>query len=307
MNIIGKKTWFFVISVVIIVLGVVSLAVFGLSPGVDFSGGSLTTLSFQQPVTQTELETTLTNLGYDHARVQPTGEGYYSIRTAALDEQAKVKLESDLQAKFGSLTEVGFDFVDPTVARETGRIAAIAIAFAAVGILLYIWWAFRKMPNPFRYGVVGVGALLHDVVVVVGVFSILGKVMGWEIDLMFITGILAVIGYSINNTVVIFDRIREHVRLGTSARFDVMVNDSLVETLGRSLNTGITTLIAILALMLFVGSSIENFLVVLMIGIIVGTYDSVCVAPSLLVVWQEWKSKAKEPNRVTKQVANLRG
>ncbi len=254
-DIVGKRFWFFIISAAVILVGIVSLAVFGLKPGVDFSGGSLTTLSFKLAVDQAELEHELDNLGY-HARVQPTGEGYFSIRTDPLNGEAKTKLENALQAKFGPLTEVGFDFIDPAIARETGRIAAIAVAIAAIGILLYIWWAFRKMPSPLRFGASGVIALLHDVVVVVGIFSILGRVLGWEIDLMFITGILAVIGYSINNTVVIFDRIRENVRLGVSPDFEVIVNNSVVQTLSRSLNTTITTLIAVLALMLFVGSSI---------------------------------------------------
>ncbi len=289
-DIVGKRSWFFIISGVIIVLGIISLAVFGLKPGVDFSGGSLTTLSFKQAVDQAALENELDNLGA-HARVQPTGEGYFSIRTAKLNPEAKTNLENGLQAKFGALTEVGFESIDPTIAKETKGIAAIAIVIAAVGILLYIWWAFRKMPNPVRFGASGVIALLHDVLVVVGVFSILGKIMGWEIDLMFITGILAVIGYSINNTVVIFDRIRENVRLGVSHNFETIVNNSVVETLGRTLNTTITTIITVLALMLFVGSSIETFLVVLMVGLIVGAYDSICVAPGLLVAWQKGRTR----------------
>ncbi len=285
-DIIGKRFWLFILSVVVILVSLISLAVFGLKPGLDFTGGSLTTLSFKQAPDQAALENELDNLGA-HARVQPTGEGYFSIRTAPLNADAKTKLEDALQAKFGALTEVGFDFIDPAIARETGRIAAIAVAIAAIGILVYIWWAFRKMPNPLRFGASGVIALLHDVLVVVGVFSILGKLLGWEIDLMFITGILAVIGYSINNTVIIFDRIRENVKLGISPNFDMIVNSSVVQTLGRSLNTNLTTLFPIFALMLFVGASIQNFLVILMMGIIIGMYDSVCVAPALLVVWQK--------------------
>ncbi|MDO8568917.1 MAG: protein translocase subunit SecF [Dehalococcoidales bacterium] len=291
MDIVGKRLWFFSISGVIILIGVVALMLFGLKPGVDFSGGSLTTISFKQPVDRAALESALTGLGYQ-AKVQPTGEGYFSIRTAPIDAAAKAKLESDLQAKFGPLTEVGFDYIDPAIARETGRIAAIAVVASLVGILLYIWWAFRKMPNPLLFGTSGILALAHDVIVVVGVFAILGKVLGWEIDLMFITGILAVIGYSINNTVIIFDRIRENVRMGVSSDFAVTVNSSVVGTLTRTLNTTITTLIAIWALMIFVGSSIQNFLVILMVGRIVGAYDSICVAPGLLVAWQKRSRRA---------------
>jgi len=189
------------------------------------------------------------------------------------------------------------------VATETAHNAAIAVAIAAVGILLYITWAFRRMPRPFHYGVCAVIALLHDVVVVLGIFSILGAILNWEINLMFITGVLAVIGYSINNTVVVFDRIRENLKRGISADFEAVVNNSLVETLSRSLNTSLTTLFVVLALLLFVGASIQNFAIVLLIGIIAGTYSSLFIAPTLLLVWQngEWgrlvflpRAKAKE-------------
>ncbi len=285
-DIIGKRFWFFILSGVVILISIMSLAVFSLKPGLDFTGGSLTTLSFKQAVDQVELEHELVALGYEDAQVQRVGDAY-SIRSGVLNDEAKINLENALEAKFGPITEAGFEKVDPVIAREAGRIAAIGVAAAAVGILLYLWWAFRKMPSPFRYGAVGVAALLHDVLVVVGIFSIIGKILGWEIDLMFITGILAVIGYSINNTVIIFDRIRENVKMGVSPNFAVIVNNSVVQTMGRSLNTNLTTLFPILALMLFVGASIHNFLFILMMGIIVGMYDSICVAPALLVVWQE--------------------
>jgi len=189
------------------------------------------------------------------------------------------------------------------VAAETVHNAIIAVAVAAVGILLYITWAFRRMPKPFHYGVCAIIALVHDVVLVTGIFAILGAIMGWEINLMFITGVLAVIGYSINNTVVVFDRIRENLRRGVHPDFEMVVNNSLVETLSRSLNTSLTTLFVVLALLLFVGASIQNFALVMLIGIIVGTYSSLFIAPTLLIVWErgEWgrlillpKAKAKE-------------
>jgi preprotein translocase subunit SecF len=176
------------------------------------------------------------------------------------------------------------------VAAETTRNAGIAIGIASVGILLYVTWAFRKMPNPFRYGACAIIALGHDALVVLGVFSMLGHMLGWEINLMFITGLLAAVGYSVNDTVVVFDRIRENLRLGISSNFEVVVNTSVVETLGRSLNTSFTTLITVLALVLFVGASIQNFAVVLLIGIVTGTYSSIFIASTLLIVWEkgEW-------------------
>lgn len=303
MYITGKRSLFLIISEVLILIGIIALLVFGLKPGVEFSSGSILTVSFEEEVEQPELETAMTELGYANAITQRTGEGDFIIRTQELSGEEKTALESALSYRFGTTTERGFYSVSPMVAEETARNAIIAVAIAAVGILLYITWAFRRMPRPFHYGICAVIALVHDVVVVLGVFSILGAILGWEINLMFITGVLAVIGYSINNTVVVFDRIRENLKRGISANFEVVVNNSLVETLSRSMNTGLTTMIVVLALLLFVGATILNFAIVLLIGIIAGTYSSLFIAPNLLIVWErgEWgrlillpQAKAKE-------------
>jgi len=290
LDITGKRFLFFLISGVLILIGIISLVVFPLKPGIEFSSGSMLTVSFEQEVAQSELKQELVNLGYANVIIQRTGEGDFFIRTRELTGEDKAAMESALSARFGSVTEREFYSVSPMVAEETAQNAAIAVAVAAVGILLYITWAFRRMPKPFHYGICAIIALVHDVLVVLGIFSILGAILGWEINLMFITGILAVIGYSINNTVVVFDRIRENLTKGISTDFEVVVNTSLVETLSRSLNTSMTTIFVVLALLLFVGASIQNFAIVLLIGIVVGTYSSLCIAPTLLVVWQrkEW-------------------
>ena len=193
-------------------------------------------------------------------------------------------------AGLGPLEVKEFDAVSAMVATETTRNAAIAVAVAAIGILLYVAWAFRRMSHPFRYGACAIVALLHDTLVALGTFSILGGMLGWEINLMFVTGILAVIGYSVNNTVVVFDRIRENLTKDQKSDFELVVNNSLVETMSRSLNTSLTTLFVVLALFLFIGPAIQNFAVVLLVGIVAGTYSSLFIAPSLLVVWQkgEW-------------------
>jgi preprotein translocase subunit SecF len=289
-NIIGKRFWFLLISEAVILIGIIALGVFGLKPGIEFSSGSLLTVSFEQPVDQAELRQELVNLGYPNVIIQRTGGGDFFIRTQELTAPEKTALEDALTAKFGPLTEKEFNSVSPMVAAETTHNAAIAVAVAAVGILLYITWAFRRMPRPFHYGVCSIIALVHDVLVVLGVFAILGAIFGWEINLMFITGVLAVIGYSINDTVVIFDRIRENLSKGISPNFEAVVNTSLVETMSRSLNTVLTTLFVVVALALFVGASIQNFAVVLLIGIISGTYSSICIASPLLLVWErgEW-------------------
>jgi preprotein translocase subunit SecF len=290
-NIISKRFWFFLISGVIILIGVISLGVFGLPSGIEFSSGSILTVSFEQPVGHDDFQDEIHNIGYADAIIQQISGSEYLIRTNELSDDEKAAIESALATRFGEVSEAQFSSVSPMVASETANNAGIAVAIAAVGILLYVTWAFRRMPKPFHYGTCAIIALVHDALIAMGVFSILGAILDWQINLMFITGILAVIGYSVNNTVVIFDRIRENLTRGLSDDFETVVNHSLVETLSRSVNTSLTTLIVVLALLLFVGSNIQNFVVVLIIGIIAGTFSSVCIAPALLVVWDrnEWR------------------
>jgi preprotein translocase subunit SecF len=290
LDIIGKRFWFFLISGVLILIAVISLVTFGLKPSIEFSSGSILTVRLETPVDYAQFEQEITNLGYTDAIIQKTGAGDYLIRTQELTEDAKAQLEAGLTARFGKLSEAQFFSVSPMVASETARNAGIAIAVAMVGMLLYVTWAFRKMPSPFRWGTCFVIALFHDILVTVGLFSLLGHLLGWEINLMFITGILAIVGVSLDNTIVVFDRMRENQKLGVSPDFEVVVNRSQIETLGRSLNTTITIIITCVALLLFVGGTIQNFVVVLLMGLIAGTFDSVFVAPGLLVVWDknEW-------------------
>ncbi len=293
LDIIGKRFWFFSISGIVILIGIISLVSAGLPRGIEFSSGSMLTLRFDEPVEHDRFQQELNNLGYTDATIQSNikeDESLFLIRTHTLTDEEKEQIENTLSAQFGQLLEAQFSSVSPQVAAETARNAAIAVAIAAIGILFYVTWAFRRMPRPLHYGTCAIVALVHDALIAMGVFSILGAILGWEINLMFITGVLAVIGYSVNNTVVIFDRIRENLTRGIGADFEAVVNNSLVETLSRSANTSLTTLIVVLALFLFVGATIQNFAVVLIIGVIAGTFSSVCIAPSLLVVWDrgEW-------------------
>lgn len=290
-DIVGKRFRFFLVSGVVILIGIISLLTFGLKMGIEFGSGSLLTVDFEQDVAQDELKVALVDLGYDNVIIQRTGAGDYLIRTEELSTEGKEALEAGLEARFGKLTEPEFSSVSPMIATETFRTAVIAVAVAALGILLYVTWAFRRMPRPIHYGTCAIIALVHDALIALGVFSILGGILNWQVNMMFITGILAVIGYSVNNTVVIFDRIRENLRLDISVNFETVVNNSLVETLGRSVNTSLTTLVVVLALLFFVGATIQNLVAVLIIGIIAGTFSSVCIAPALLVVWdkREWR------------------
>ena len=290
LNIIGKRFWFFLISGILIAISIVSLVIFRFTPSVDFSGGSLLTITFEQPVQYDDFAQKMGSLGYENAIIQSSGENEFLIRTGETitDEQGLI---DSLTAAFGNLADTPeFDSTPPGEAADTTRNAAIAVAISMVGMLIYVTYAFRKMPRPFRWGTCFVIALLHDIFVTVGLFSLFSHIFNWELDLMFVTGILAIVGVSLDNTIVVFDRMRENQKNGVSTDFEAVVNRSQIETLGRSLNTSITILITLLALMLFVGGNIENFVIVLMVGIIAGTFDSVFVAPGLLVVWdkKEW-------------------
>jgi len=290
LDIIGKRFWFFLVSGILIVIAVISLSVFRLKPSIEFSSGSMLTLTFETTVEFADFQQEVSNMGYGDAFIQRTGDNTFQVRTEELTQQQKDDLESGLFTRFGAGTEDSFNTVSPLVASETARNAFIAVAIAMVGMLLYVTYAFRKMPSPFRWGTCFVIALFHDILVTVGLFSLFGKIFGWEMDLMFITGILAIVGVSLDNTIVVFDRMRENQRMGVSPDFGTVVNRSQIETIARSLNTSITILIACIALLFFVGGTIQNFVIVLMIGIIAGTFDSVFVAPGLLVVWNknEW-------------------
>lgn len=288
MDIVAKKHWFFLVSAIVIIAGLVSLVVFGLNPGVDFSSGTTMTLRFESEVDQGELRQVFTDLGEGNATIQRTNEGDYFIRLGELSTEQRQQLTEELESSLGTgVTVRDYYAVSPVIATETARNAGIAVGVAAIAMLFYIAWAFRKMPRPIRWGVCAIIALLHDVLIVIGVFSILGWAAGIQIDALFITGMLTVVGYSVNNTVVVFDRIRENVSRGVSKSFGQTVNISIMETLGRSLNTSLTTLFVILAILLFGGITIRYFVLVLLIGVVAGTWSSMLIAGPLLSLWYE--------------------
>ena len=300
-DIVGRKHWFFLISGILIAIGLVSLVVSHvqlgapLRLGTDFTGGTSMILQFSADaeVSQSRLRDELTRLGHDEALIQYAGEDNFIIHTREITSEKAKELARDLGEELDSEVRIiDFRSTSPAVAARTARDAFIAVLLAAVAMMLYIVWAFRRMPSPFRWGTCAVIALVHDVFIIVGIFSLLGRFAGVTVDAMFITGLLAVVGYSINNTVVIFDRIRENVSKRIRADFSAMVNDSLVETLGRCLNTALTTLFVLLALFLFGGATIQYFVLVLVLGIIIGTYSSLGISSQLLVVWEkrEWRS-----------------
>ena len=286
---VGKRHWFFLISLAAILPGVVFLIIApGLKPGIDFTGGSTLTLQFEERVEQKDLRSALTVLDHVDSTVQRLGDDTFFVSTKELNEDEKDGLVDALSARLSpsGATVLSFDLVSPVVAGETVRNGLIAVGLATLGIFIFLWWAFRSVPSPFRYGIAAIVALLHDAVIVVGIFAILGVVADVEVNTFFLIAVLTVIGYSVNDTIVVFDRLRENIILYPNRRFDQTVNISIAETLGRSLNTSLTLLFTLLALFLFGGPTIRSFLLVLVIGVVAGTYSSIGIAAQFLVAWE---------------------
>jgi len=291
-NIIGKRYWFFLISAIVIVPGIISLIAFGLKPDTDFQSGTTMTLSFNPTVQENALRQSISDAGYQNATIQKSSTGEYIISLREITSDERVTLQNDLQTSLKStLTVENYATTSAEVASQTVRYAIIAVIVAAVFIMLYISYAFRKMPRPSRWGICAVIALLHDLLVVIGIFSILGWAIGIKIDALFITGVLTVAGYSVHDTIVVFDRIRENMTKTVNRDFEKVVNFSINETFVRSLNTSLTVTFVLFALFLLGGSTIHWFVLVLLIGVITGTYSSICNASALLVVWEnhEWR------------------
>ena len=286
MNIVRHRRWFFLISALILLPSVFSLLVPPtLRAGIDFTGGTALTVQFEGEVPADTIRRRVVSLGHDDAIVQPVGDRTFFIRVGELSEADVEELTEGL-AGLSPLEVLGFDAISAVVGTGTVRNAIIAVVVAAIAIMFYITWAFRHVPRPFRYGVCAIIALVHDVLIVLGVFSILGKTVEMEVNAMFIIGVLTVIGYSVNDTIVVFDRVRENVARYVGAPMDEVVSVSVRETVGRSLNTSLTLLAVVAALLLFGGPTIQPLLLVLLVGVIVGTYSSIFIASLLLVAWE---------------------
>ncbi len=285
-DIVNKRNWFFLISIFMLVPGIISMLAFGFRLGIDFSSGTVMTLRFSQPVDQSALRQQMSTLGYADATIQKTSEGDFLVRTRDIDTDQKIALIDGLKKGLNlEVTVRDFATVSPLVASEVARNAAIAVGVASLFMILYIAFAFRHMPNPFKWGLSAVIALLHDVLIVMGIFSILGWLIGYQVDSMFITAMLTIVGFAINNTCVVYDRIRENVRRGISKDFAVTVNSSILETMARCVNTSLMVILTCLALYIFGGVTIQQFIMALLVGVVVGIYDSIFVAGPLLVLW----------------------
>ena len=296
MEIIGKKNWYFLISLLVIIPGIISLITFGLNLSIDFTQGSKLTLSFKNRVNEQNVKDIRNIFASEKIKVSnlETSDKLVVIRSEPIDQNQNSKILDDLNKKFTNVKEEEFETVGPTIGRETTVNAVKALILASFLIVLYITLSFRSVPKPassLRFGICAIVALIHDVLVVVGVFSLLGHFLGVEIDSLFVTALLTIIGFSVHDTIVVFDRIRENLIKTGSGNFPHVVNESILQTFNRSLNTSLTVALVLISLLLFGGESIRWFIVALLIGIVSGTYSSIFNAAPLLVLWQELRSK----------------
>ncbi len=299
-NIVGKRGWYFVLSAIIIIPGLLSMIAppgwasggSGLTPGIDFTSGSVLNIAFEEPVEPQAVRDVMSRLGHPGALVQAVGGDSVLIRTRVLEEASggqvseRQVIQDALEESVSPILASGVDTVSPIIAQETVRNTFLALVVASVFILIYIWYAFRRVPRAYRYGVAAVVTLAHDTIIVLGVFSILGRVLGMEVNSMFIVGILTVAGYSVNDTIVVFDRIRENSIRVPDRRLEDTVNLSIIESVGRSINTSFTTLLVLLSMLLIGGDAIRVLLLVVAIGVVVGTYSSIFIAAQFIVIWE---------------------
>jgi preprotein translocase subunit SecF len=292
MNIIGKKYWYFLFSLIIIIPGIISLVFFGLNLSIEFTGGSRLTLAFPKEISINQISTLRSVFEQNKikiATIEKSGSTVF-VRSGPVDEKQDILITGEIKNKLGNFKQESYETVGPTIGLETLRNAIYALVVASILIVLYITWSFRSVPKPtssLRFGVCAIIALVHDILVLLGLFSIFGHFFGVEVDSLFVTAALTVIGFSVHDTIVVFDRIRENLRRVGGDNFSEVVNDSILQTLDRSLNTSLTVILVLFALLIFGGDSIKWFVVALLIGVISGTYSSIFNASPLLVVWQD--------------------
>jgi preprotein translocase subunit SecF len=300
LDIVGARNWFFLFSLVLIIPGIISMATQGFLLGIDFQGGTEFLLKFKNNPSLEQVQAAVTAEGVNGV-VQQTGTGSYIIRTGNIDPTRQAQFENDLAKKLGPLdeTQTQVQYVGPTIAGEIIQGAILSILGASALILLYLAFRFRRVQGGLRSGLQFGGsallALLHDVFLLCGIFSILGKgipFLGWhgtqlgQVDSLFLTAVLTVIGFSVHDTIVIFDRIRENMIVSQRLTFEQIVNLSIMQSAARSIITSFTVVLVLLALFLFGGDTLKGFVLALLIGIISGTYSSIFNASPLLVVWR---------------------
>lgn len=302
MFVVTYRKFFYVLSAIIIIASIGSIIKWGLNPGIDFKGGSILEIEYSKRPEQEILKNAISELDLD-ASIRATGENGYIIRMKDIDQEKKNSLDSVL-AHFGTTTEKRFDSVGPLLGTEALRKSLVSIFLVILAIVFFIAFAFRKVSEPissWKYGIVAIIALVHDVIVPTGVFAVLGHFKGYEVDTLFVTALLVVLGFSVHDTIVVFDRVREGLsHTKTNKPFDQIVGESISQTLTRSINTSFTTLLALIVLYFVGGESTQHFSLALIIGISAGTYSSVFLGSPLLVTIWKWQENKKSKIKAKK-------
>jgi preprotein translocase subunit SecF len=295
MNIVSLRYVWYALSAILIAGSLFAFATFGLKQGVDFTGGSLISVRFEQRPQPMEVASALEGKDFGEVVVQVVGETDLNIRTKTLTNDEHASLTSALTEKFGAVQELRYDAIGPAVGAELREKSWKALLMVFVGILAYIAYTFRKVSNPvqsWKYGLITIATAFHDVVLPIGLFAILGHFYGVEVGTPFIAAMLTIMGYSINDTIIVLDRVRENLHR-TEGSFEHIVNTSLKQTYMRSFNTSMTTLFSLIAIYFFGGESIRDFSLALIVGIITGTYSSIFIASPLLVTLHRFSKRGR--------------
>ncbi|MGI6103629.1 MAG: protein translocase subunit SecF [Patescibacteria group bacterium] len=292
MKFIRSSALWFGLSIALSLASAWLIATYGLRIGIDFQGGQLIEAEFAEPVALNELRTELEDAAREGAApptsIAESDAGTYLIRTSGNDEQLSA-LRQSLTDRVGEWEEIRFENVGPTVGKDLTRKAVLGVLYASIAIILYIAWAFRRVPAPtssWQFGITAVIALLHDLLITIGAFALFGVLFGFEVDSLFITALLTVLGFSVHDTIVTYDRIRENLLKFPDGDFEEIVYKSIEQTIARSFNTSLTLIIVLLALVLLGGTSIKPFVSAILVGTTAGTYSSILLASQLLIAWQ---------------------
>lgn len=285
------------ISLFLVIGSFIVLSVWGLNIGIDFTGGSLIEVKFSQTVPELgNIQNSLTPENLGTINLQPGEDNTLLLRLRSLSTDEHIKLLEDLKTSFPDqqIEELRYETIGPIIGSELKRKASYAISVSLIFIISYIAYSFRKVSYPvksWKYGVTAILAMMHDLIIVCGVFSLLGRFFSYEVNILFITALLTTLGYSINDTIVVFDRTRENLNKNKNENFAVIVNNALNQTLTRSINTGFNTILVLISIFIFGGDSMKEFVLALILGFSVGTFSSIALASPLLVDWNLWSSK----------------
>jgi preprotein translocase subunit SecF len=294
MFVVKYRKFFYLLSVILIAASIVAISIWGLNLGIDFKGGAIAEVEFPEGRPDlTAISNALAPLDLDSS-VRPTGDLGYIIKMREISQDEKISFMNALNA-FGTTTEKRFDSIGPVLGSEALKKSIFSIVLVLVVIILFIAYAFRKVSEPissWKYGFVAIIALLHDVIIPTGVFAVLGHFVGYEIDTLFITAMLVVLGFSVHDTIVVFDRVRENLKDYSGKKpFELLVGESINQTFTRSINTSLTTLLALIVLYFVGGSSTQHFTLAMIIGIVAGTYSSIFIGSPLLVTLEKWQRR----------------